>query len=59
MLNLTEEQKKRARPEAIRYLIKITEESIRNGYRPLNGSLEDDLKELKDLLEETEGRTQA
>lgn len=56
MLNLTEEQKKRARPEAIRYLIQITEESIRNGYRPLNGDLEADLKELKDLLAETEGR---
>lgn len=59
MLNLTEDQKKRARPEAIRYLIQITEESIRNGYRPLHGDLEEDLKELKDLLKETEGRTQA
>lgn len=59
MLNLTAEQKKRARPEAIRELIKITEESIRNGYRPLYGDIEADLKELKDLLEEVEGRTQA
>ena len=56
MLNLTAEQKKRARPEAIRYLIKITKESIERGYRPLNGDLHDDLKELEDLLEEVEGR---
>lgn len=56
MLNLTPEQKKQARPEAVRYLIEITEEHIRKGHSPhLGESYEDDLQELKELLEEIGG----
>ena len=53
MLNLTEEEKKRVNSEAVKYLIQITEEQIKKGYRThLNNDLEKELDELKKLLKE-------
>ena len=55
-LNLTAEEKKRARPEAIEQLLKIYREDLNNRYRNDHEEIKKDIKELEDLLEEINSR---
>ena len=55
-LNLTAEEKKRARPEVIKQFIEIYKEDLNNRYRNDHEEIKKDIKELEDLLEEINSR---
>lgn len=50
-LSFTPEEKKRLNPAAIRSLIKIAEDKLRNQYRNDHEEIREEIRELESLLE--------